>query len=81
MEGAFNRRPIWVRIGVLLAGVAMNFVLAAGLFAVALSLPSLIGHGPLTVVEVQEGSPAAASWRSATSSSRPTARPSSARPT
>ena len=30
MAGAFNRRPIWVRIGVLLAGVVMNFVLAAG---------------------------------------------------
>jgi regulator of sigma E protease len=59
MAGAFNRRPIWVRIGVLLAGVAMNFVLAAALFAVALSLPSLIGHGPLTVIEVQENSPAA----------------------
>src|SRR5919106_6655022 len=54
MEGAFNRRPIWVRIGVLLAGVAMNFILAAGLFAAALSLPALIGHGPLTVIEVQE---------------------------
>ena len=58
MEGAFNRRPMWIRIGVLLAGVVMNFVLAAGLFAVALSLPALIGHGPLTVIEVQEGSPA-----------------------
>jgi regulator of sigma E protease len=58
MEGAFNRRPIWVRIGVLLAGVAMNFVLTAGLFAWALSLPTPIGHGPLTVVDVQEGSPA-----------------------
>ena len=33
MAGAFNRRPVWVRVGVLLAGVAMNFVLAAGLFA------------------------------------------------
>src|SRR5687767_15593945 len=59
MAGAFNRRPIWIRVGVLLAGVAMNFVLAAGLFAVALSLPALIGHGPLTVIEVQENSPAA----------------------
>jgi regulator of sigma E protease len=58
MEGAFNRRPIWVRIGVLLAGVAMNFILAAGLFAGALSLPALIGHGPLHVIEVQESSPA-----------------------
>ena len=58
MAGAFNRRPIWIRIGVLLAGVVMNFVLAAALFAVALSLPALIGHGPLTVIEVQENSPA-----------------------
>ncbi|MDQ4035092.1 MAG: M50 family metallopeptidase [Chloroflexota bacterium] len=58
MAGAFNRKPIWVRVGVLLAGVAMNFVLAAGLFAVALSLPALIGHGPLTVISVQDNSPA-----------------------
>ena len=58
MEGAFNRKPIWVRVTVLLAGVAMNFVLAAALFAVALSLPSLVGHGPLTVIEIQDNSPA-----------------------
>src|SRR5918998_3327635 len=36
MAGAFNRKPIWVRVAVLLAGVVMNFVLAAGLFAAAL---------------------------------------------
>jgi regulator of sigma E protease len=58
MAGAFNRRHIWVRIAVLLAGVVMNFVLAAGLFAGAVSLPALIGHGPLTVVSIQENSPA-----------------------
>ena len=58
MAGAFNRRPIWIRIGVLLAGVAMNFILAAALFAVALSMPTLIGEGPLTVTEIQAGSPA-----------------------
>jgi regulator of sigma E protease len=58
MAGAFNRRPVWVRIGVLLAGVAMNFVLAAALFAVAFSMPTLIGEGPLTVTEIQAGSPA-----------------------
>ncbi|MGH2356835.1 MAG: M50 family metallopeptidase [Candidatus Limnocylindria bacterium] len=58
MAGAFNRKPIVVRIGVLLAGVAMNFLLASALFGVALSLPSLVGHGPLEVVEIQEGSPA-----------------------
>jgi regulator of sigma E protease len=60
MEGAFNRRPIWVRIVVLLAGVAMNFLLAAVLFAVALSLPAQQGRGPLKVTEVQAGSPAVA---------------------
>jgi len=58
MAGAFNRKPIWVRVAVLLAGVSMNFVLAAGLFAAALSLPTLIGHGPLTVISVHEHSPA-----------------------
>ena len=58
MAGAFNRRPVWVRVGVLLAGVVMNFVLAAALFAVAFSMPTLIGEGPLTVTEVQAGSPA-----------------------
>jgi regulator of sigma E protease len=58
MAGAFNRRPIWIRIGVLLAGVAMNFILAAALFAIALSMPTLIGEGPLTVTEIQAGSPA-----------------------
>jgi regulator of sigma E protease len=59
MAGAFNRKPIWIRIGVLLAGVVMNFLLAAALFSVALSLPQQVGYGPLTVVEIQEGSPAA----------------------
>ena len=58
MEGAFNRKPMWVRIGVLLAGVVMNFILAAALFSVALSMPRLIGEGPLTVTEIQADSPA-----------------------
>ena len=58
MAGAFNRRPVWVRIAVLLAGVIMNFVLAAALFALAFSLPTLIGVGPLTVTEIQADSPA-----------------------
>jgi regulator of sigma E protease len=58
MTGAFNRRPIWIRLTVLLAGVVMNFVLAAALFAGGVSLPALIGHGPLTVISVQDGSPA-----------------------
>jgi len=58
MAGAFNRRPVWVRVVVLLAGVMMNFILAAALFAVAFSMPTLIGEGPLTVTEIQAGSPA-----------------------
>jgi regulator of sigma E protease len=60
MEGAFNRRPIWVRIAVLVAGVLMNFLLAAVLFAVALSLPGSEGRGPLTITEIQAASPAVA---------------------
>jgi regulator of sigma E protease len=58
MAGAFNRRPVWVRIGVLLAGVVMNFVLAAALFSIAFSMPTQVGEGPLTVTEIQAGSPA-----------------------
>ncbi len=58
MQGAFNRKPLWIRIGVLLAGVVMNFILAASLFAVAISMPRLIGEGPLTVTEIQADSPA-----------------------
>ncbi len=60
MEGAFNRRPVPVRIIVLLAGVVMNFVLAASLFAIAFSMPLQVGEGPLTVTEIQDGSPAEA---------------------
>ncbi len=58
MEGAFNRKPIWVRLVVLVAGVTMNFLLAAVLFAVVLSMPGTEGRGPLTVTEIQTGSPA-----------------------
>jgi regulator of sigma E protease len=58
MAGAFNRRPVWVRLAVLLAGVVMNFILAAALFAVAVSMPELHGEGPLTVTEIQAESPA-----------------------
>lgn len=58
MQGAFNRKPIWLRTLVLLAGVAMNFLLAALLFAFALSMPAQQGRGPLTITDVQPGSPA-----------------------
>jgi regulator of sigma E protease len=58
MAGAFNRKSIPLRIAVLLAGVVMNFVLAGVLFSITASLPVPVGHGPLTVLEVQQGSPA-----------------------
>jgi regulator of sigma E protease len=60
MVGAFNRKPIWVRLSVLLAGVVMNVLLTVVLFAAALSLPVPVGIGPLTVTEIQPDSPAAA---------------------
>jgi regulator of sigma E protease len=59
LEGAFNRRPIVIRVGVLLAGVAMNFLLAIALFAMAFSVPRPVGEGALTVTQIQPGSPAA----------------------
>lgn len=63
LQGAFSRKPIAVRLAVLLAGVAMNFVLAVVLFAAAFSLPVPVGHGPLTVTDIQAGSPAASALR------------------
>ncbi|HJP71638.1 MAG TPA: M50 family metallopeptidase [Candidatus Limnocylindria bacterium] len=58
MAGAFNRKPVWIRFVVLFAGVAMNFVLAASLFAIAFSMPVQVGEGPLTVTDIQPDSPA-----------------------
>ncbi len=58
MAGAFNRKPILIRLLVLLAGVAMNALLAVVLFAAALSLPAPARVGPLTVTSIQTGSPA-----------------------
>lgn len=60
MAGAFNRKPVWIRFVVLFAGVAMNFILAAGLFAIAFSMPLQVGEGPLTVTDIQADSPAEA---------------------
>jgi len=58
MSGAFNRRPIWIRVTVLLAGVAMNFLLASAVFSYAAVLPQPLSLGPLHVLDVQEDSPA-----------------------
>ena len=61
MAGAFNRRPIWVRLVVLVAGVAMNLLLAMAIFSfIFAAFPVILGGiGPLRVVEVTEDSPAA----------------------
>lgn len=58
MVGAFNRKPILVRLAVLLAGVVMNFLLAIVLFAAAFSVAQPIRVPPLTVTEIQPDSPA-----------------------
>jgi regulator of sigma E protease len=59
MRGSFNRRPVIVRLVVLVAGVAMNFLLAIALFAAAFMLPTPAYVGPLTVTALQPNSPAA----------------------
>jgi regulator of sigma E protease len=58
MAGAFNRKPILVRVGVLVAGVAMNFLLAGAAFAWAAAMPQPVSLGPLHVLEIQANSPA-----------------------
>ncbi len=59
MTGAFNRKPIWLRVIVLVAGVVMNFILAVFLYTVAFLQPVPDHVGPMTVTSVQVGSPAA----------------------
>jgi regulator of sigma E protease len=58
MEGALSRRRIPIRLAVLLAGVLMNFLVGALLFAAAYSQPTPEYHGPVTITSIQEGSPA-----------------------
>ena len=60
MAGAFNRKPVWLRVVVLVAGVVMNFVLAVFLYTVAFLQPVPDHVGPMTVTSVQRPSPAAA---------------------
>lgn len=59
MSGSFTRRPVIVRIVVLVAGVVMNFLLAIVLFTAAFMLPTPGYVGPLTVTALQPNSPAA----------------------
>jgi regulator of sigma E protease len=58
MAGAFNRKPIWVRMTVLLAGVVMNFILAGVLFSVVVALPQIAPRGGLVIEDIQRDSPA-----------------------
>jgi regulator of sigma E protease len=58
MVGAFNRKPIPVRLLVLFAGVAMNFLLAVVLFSWAFLVPQPVAVPPVTVTQVQADSPA-----------------------
>ncbi len=58
MEGAFNRKPIPLRLAVLLAGVGMNFLLAVVLLGIAAAQPQPDRVAPITVTEVQPRSPA-----------------------
>jgi regulator of sigma E protease len=58
MAGAFNRKPIWVRLIVLLAGVVMNFILAGALFSIVVAMPQLAPRGGLVIEQIQASSPA-----------------------
>lgn len=54
--GSFNNASVWGRITVVAAGPVFNFILA---FLLALIITSVIGYDPATVLQVEEGSPAA----------------------
>ncbi len=62
MAGAFNRKPIWVRLIVLVAGVVMNLLLAMAIFSFLFAtFPTVVGGiGPLRIAEVAADTPAAA---------------------
>jgi regulator of sigma E protease len=60
--GSFARKPKLVRMGVLAAGSAMNFLLAVVAFAVAFAtgVPTIVNETAIRVVSVAENSPAQA---------------------
>ena len=58
MAGSFGRKPLWVRLAVLLAGVVMNFALAVVLLGIAAAQPQPDRVAPITVTDVQANSPA-----------------------
>ena len=53
---AFNKKPVWARISVIVAGPLFNFILA---FLLSLFVIGGIGYDPALVVSIDEGSPAA----------------------
>lgn len=54
--GCFNYASVWGRISVVAAGPVFNFILA---FIIALVVTAVVGYDPASVVEIEEGSPAA----------------------
>jgi len=60
MEGAFNRKPLGVRLAVLLAGVLMNFLLAGVLFSIFFAMPAFQPRGGIVIDSIQASSPAKA---------------------
>ena len=61
VAGAFNHKPIWVRVVVLAAGVVMNFLLAIVMFSIFATVPQQVRLEPPVIDEVAADSPAAAS--------------------
>jgi len=59
--GSFTSKPWWAQAIVLVAGVAMNMVLALAVLTAAFALGSSAPTGQVQVAEVREGSPAEAS--------------------
>ncbi len=58
-EGSLASKPPWKRLVVLLAGVAMNAVLAVALYAAIYAVGEPVPVGPVVITEVAPGSPAA----------------------
>jgi regulator of sigma E protease len=53
---AFNKKGVWARISVILAGPLFNFIFA---FILALFITGIIGYDPAVIIDVKNGSPAA----------------------
>jgi regulator of sigma E protease len=60
LPGGYAGKPILVRTAVIVAGSAMNLLLAWAIFSVLVALPYQRVHGDITVQGVQPDSPAAA---------------------